>query len=173
MTRRRPQQCARREPRSSRRDPLPPAAAGFAPSPASPYVDYIAKPVAEQIEAEYGERQCGRGEDRKPPEPREDICRTFSDHDSPLGRRRSDTESDEGKARSIEDGPSKTSRHLHGQCWQRVWNHESEKNVKLAVTAGASRLDEWLRAQHADLRARQAGEKGQVNDGAGKHDALN
>src|SRR5580658_1031921 len=59
-----------------------------APSCASPGINQIAQPVAEQIEAEPRHHQRGAGKKRDPPFAANDIGGTFGDHDAPFRRRR-------------------------------------------------------------------------------------
>src|SRR5271156_251116 len=76
---------------------------------ASPGIDHVAQPVAEQIEAEHRDHQCGAGEEGNPPFAGNDIGGAFRNHDPPLRRRRPHSEPDEGQAGGVENGVA------HGQ----------------------------------------------------------
>src|SRR4051812_36096052 len=77
---------------------------------ASPRVEHVLQAVADQVEAEHGDRDRETREGVHPPVALEEVLEAELDHRAPLSSGSLDAESDKGEAGGLEDRPTELKR---------------------------------------------------------------
>ncbi|ENN88717.1 hypothetical protein RHSP_43055 [Rhizobium freirei PRF 81] len=136
------------------------------------WVEAVAQPVAQEIEAEYGE-QDGKAREEADPPGRLQIGASIGQHAAPARDRGIDAEPEEGEAAFEKDIVGDVQRHQHDYRSQKVRQQMLEDDAPVFHADGARREDEFPFAQGQHRSADKAGilhplRHDQQDDGVGE-----